>query len=646
MKKFIKFLFIIFLTIPKMYSFEPPIEESLNLEYKLPNIVFKTQLFTKLLIIKKDLKKLYNLTVNKLVKNFIVTIIEDLDKIKVSDYEQLLGTLEKSSKYLKNFKTLKSLNQNELLAINNIELKINILKNAYVKDIDLNNNEPEEEQKSIENHSQQKINITDIETLTQDNFINLISIQQSKKLPYILAVIETNGNYHYLDAQALNKYIFNNYPIYPNQGKWKLDQKKIMHTNGEFGSKQVENPLNRVNLTLDSIHYFTINKLSDNSFKYLASFKDLIKNENLQKFFYKNDGIIQLKLLHTLIHDATVNSIAISSDGQLIVSGDKAGIAKLWDSESGQLIKNIETYYEINNIKFSSDDLLIAFLSTYSAKIYNTVTKNSYVIKEPINDSSSEEEDPMQEFIQINGNYLPLDKLIEFEFSPNGKRIAYGLQENNKIKVINALTNQLFYSFEDFDCIQLLKISPDSNYILNGVETDGIDYINIRNFATGKKILDDDDNELNLEPEAFQAEISSNSQFVATISPLKIWNLRNAKLLHNLDHVKASLIKISLNNKFIISGSNNGEMKIWDLPNGKLLKTLKHDRPLKSIIISSNNQFFISTGEDSIKIWSLKTGKLLNSILYDTKINSLALSPNDNFIAIAGDNNTVKIWQL
>lgn len=621
MKKLI-IVFLVILSISNLYSAEQPQEET-NQEYKLPAIIFKTQLLGKLSVIKNELKNLANSSNSKFVRNFLSTIIEDFEKINIANYEELIQNLKKISKIFNDLKKINLLNLNELIKMNDIEKKINLIENSYIKNIGLSELIIDEQEQKIDetNTNQEKLNLNDVEIFTQEQYINLISFQQAKKLPYILARVETLQGMHYYDAHEFNKFIFNNYPIYPNKYKWRLEDQKIMQKKGLFGANQAYDPLNRAPLTINDIHYFTITSLNDNEFQYLASFNDLINNENLQKYFYKNNNFIQLKLLHTLAHDTIVNTVAITSNGKLIVAGDKGGTVKFWDAKTGEFISDFNANDEIQQVKISPDGQFVAMISNNFTIIFNLTLMQNYKLHQ-------------------------FSKLLALEFSPDSQSIAYSIKGNTEVKVINALTNELIYKFKDLDDTKLLEISPDGKMLLNGINDNGIKLIKLRDFLDGKAYINEDEKDMILEPDAYMSAISPNNELVVTASPAKIWDLNTGELLHNLDHISVVSIVISNDNNYVITGSYNGEIKIWNLNTGALLRKLKHENHLNSLIISKNNKFLVSEGKDVIKIWDIKTGKELNSLTYDAIINSIALSPDDKFLVIGADDNTVKVYEL
>ncbi|MDR3646858.1 MAG: hypothetical protein P4L22_04950 [Candidatus Babeliales bacterium] len=189
--------------------------------------------------------------------------------------------------------------------------------------------------------------------------------------------------------------------------------------------------------------------------------------------------------------------------------------------------------------------------------------------------------------------------------------------------------------------------------------------------------------------------ISSNNKFIIThcytAGNVKIWNLRTGKLLHVLEHYNNNEVKISPNNKFIITESNR-TIKIWDITTGRLLhcfnlldtssqisydgrfiviegylKSPSFEYFIKAVDINTGqlvydirDKGFIKTSFESkyiishnvisniVKIWDINAGKLLRVLnpLNNHPITSITISPDHKFIVTTSKDKTAKVWDM
>jgi WD40 repeat protein len=125
-------------------------------------------------------------------------------------------------------------------------------------------------------------------------------------------------------------------------------------------------------------------------------------------------------------------------------------------------------------------------------------------------------------------------------------------------------------------------------------------------------------------------------------------------------------VAFSPDNKFMASGTWQGEIKLWDITSGKCLQTLKkHRKTVNCISFSPDGKLLASGSNDkTTKIWDLQTGRCLRTLSnlevlrsrqpdwYKTKLPDegailfLTFSPNGKLLASAGSASYLVIWQV
>lgn len=140
-------------------------------------------------------------------------------------------------------------------------------------------------------------------------------------------------------------------------------------------------------------------------------------------------------------------------------------------------------------------------------------------------------------------------------------------------------------------------------------------------------------------------------------SKIKIWDFLTGQELNSLTghHGIIFSLEISKDDKYIISGDSNAEIIIWHLTTGEtLVKLQEHKGTILSLAISSNNQNIISASSDrTIKIWNFDIDLLKNtnsSLItltnHNSIINALTITPDNQYIIAGSNDGNIEIYSL
>jgi WD40 repeat protein len=288
-------------------------------------------------------------------------------------------------------------------------------------------------------------------------------------------------------------------------------------------------------------------------------------------------------------HSDSVRAIAFSPDGKYLVSGSNDRTVRLWDLQTGQVIKLLEGHQQrVKCVRVSDDGkLIISGSADSTVKIWNIETGECIrTIK------TSDNPNTVLNAISINSNQ---------------NLIATG-SSSGTVKLWNWNTAQIIYSVAAaYSSICCLAIDPDANILVSG--------------SAGKTI--------------------------------KIWHLNNElkQPHHVIPHAHMSeVLSLEIHDRTLISGGKDRTIKIWDLtstdtqPN-KILHG--HDGSIRGIAISPDGTKFASaSGDRTVKIWNLKTREILETLTeHLEEVKTVAFSPDGKILVSGGSDNTIKIWR-
>jgi tetrahydromethanopterin S-methyltransferase subunit G len=286
-------------------------------------------------------------------------------------------------------------------------------------------------------------------------------------------------------------------------------------------------------------------------------------------------------------HSDTVNCVAISPDGQNLVSGSADKTIKIWNLKTGRQLHTLEGHS---------------------------------------------------------------DKVNCVVISPDGQNLVSGSADRT-IKIWNLNTGKQIRSLGGWfsahlDSICSLAITPDAQTIISGSRDHTI---KLWNFSTGRQTGELSQHSWGVYSVAVTSDGQAIASDCLDHT-IKLCRWDTEELLQNfLDHSDwIWAIAISPNGKILASGSQDCTVKLWNLETGKLLHTLtEHSNPVHSVSFNWDSQILASGSYDNtIKLWSVENWQLIHTLTeHEDGVNSIAFSPDGRIIASASDDKTIKIWQ-
>jgi len=150
-------------------------------------------------------------------------------------------------------------------------------------------------------------------------------------------------------------------------------------------------------------------------------------------------------------HNDEINTLTISPEGKYIISGSEDKTIKIWDTESGRLIKTLKGHKDaVKSVAISPDGRYIVSVSDKTIKIWNLfsgILINSIIIPEiqlVIGGLSSIIMTPDGEYL-ISGSW---DKTLEIRALKSGMKV-------------NSLVGHQ-------DGISSVALTPEGKYIISG----------------------------------------------------------------------------------------------------------------------------------------------------------------------------------
>jgi WD40 repeat protein len=288
-------------------------------------------------------------------------------------------------------------------------------------------------------------------------------------------------------------------------------------------------------------------------------------------------------------HKASVNSVAISPDGQTLATGSDDRTVNLWSLKTG---KQIFTFFgqaeEIHAVAISPDgQMLVA--GGFDNKITSWQLNTKALFRS---------------FFYQNSPYSHSGFISSLAFSQDRKILA-SASGDKTIRLWGGYTGEIKRTLNGHsDTVLSIAITPDG-------------------------------------------QIASGS----ADKTIRLWSLSSCQQPRILTGHSSwvTTVVITPDGNTLVSGSTDGTINLWNLGTGELLYTLTgHSSGVYSITISPNGRTLASGSTKEVKLWNLHSaedGTLQGSLLHTLAgCSPVAFTPDGKTLVSGGEGGRIKIW--
>lgn len=284
-------------------------------------------------------------------------------------------------------------------------------------------------------------------------------------------------------------------------------------------------------------------------------------------------------------HSKAVRCVAISPDGQTLVSGSDDTTIRVWNLSSGEqicILNSDISQNAITSLAIASDGQTLISSDAYGRiEVWNLRTSERVRV------------------ITERSYYAVSSSLV---IGQDGQTLFSGIYD--AVKVWNLKTGNHIRTIEKHSgSVTSVAISPDGRTLVSGSRDRTI-------------------------------KVYSSSSSIYTLSG------------HG-DAVNS--LVISLDGQTLVSGSDDTTIKVWDLNGREEICTFTgHEGAVNSVAISPDEQTIASGSDDeTITLWNLNTEEEICTLDgHLDGVNAVAFSKDGQILASAGGDCTIKVWRI
>ena len=325
---------------------------------------------------------------------------------------------------------------------------------------------------------------------------------------------------------------------------------------------------------------------------------------------------------------------AISSDGRWVVTDSWGETVRLWEAETGKLLR---TYWDpdsinwINAVAFSPDGRQVLVANGKTARLYET--------------------DSDKELRRFEGHTKEVKAVAA---SPDGRWVVT-CSWDKTVRLWEAASGKELRRFECEATINSVVFSPDGRWVLTGGDdhvSTGI--IQIWDAATGEKVREISmQGTGSIECVAYSPDGKSFLTGGSYTGIAQLWDAASGQQVRSFGREKNSVwaVKFSPDGRYLLIDTPKG--RLWDLSTGKEAECgPKGEEGFAAVAFSSDGRILLTAGAWIAQLWEVATGKELHRLEAKDKgeqptspplIESVAFSPDDRYL-LTGSLDTARLW--
>ncbi|MCG9127489.1 WD40 repeat domain-containing protein [Candidatus Poribacteria bacterium] len=281
-------------------------------------------------------------------------------------------------------------------------------------------------------------------------------------------------------------------------------------------------------------------------------------------------------------HTQAIHSVAYSPDGKILATYSDDTTIRLWNPNSGQLFRVIDTFHGAG-LDFSPDGSILASGggNEKGINLWNPETGELLRV--------------------LNGNHTFIGNIA---FSPIGDIFASGSRDG-QIDIWNPKTGKLIRSWKAGN-IDGLSYSADGSLLASGEYKDNS--VNVWNVNTGALIHNFNGSGHGI----FDIAFSSEDFTLAAVGwgAIDIWDANTGINKRSIKKDSGRIlfcVDISQDGRILATGKDDGKISLWDMNTGSLIQNLKVDNiEIYDIVISPDGNTLTSVGNDDlIRHWNI-----------------------------------------
>jgi WD40 repeat protein/serine/threonine protein kinase len=344
--------------------------------------------------------------------------------------------------------------------------------------------------------------------------------------------------------------------------------------------------------------------------------------------------------------EGIVESVAFSPDGKLFASGEREGNARLWDRETGEVLKILPVGANVNSVAFDSNGERLA-IGSGDAKIH--------IFR--VSDGS--------EIATLEGH---TDGVLSVQFSADGDQLlSSGYDNTARLWDLASQKNTQTLKLHNWwvwsasfspDGQQILTTGQDRKAIIWQADENGEFKFRTEFAQHGGPVYAGQ-----FSPDGTQVATSGYDRRVLLWKPSEVHPVDVLRRLKHEPDLPAPFVELGTHmgsvrsvsfapdGQTLATGGEDNVIRLWNVNAGGLAKELRgHSSHVRDCVFSSDGKWLLSAGRDeTIKLWQPET--YTEQVVFkdpqsDDAVLAAHFSRDGKMLATASRDRTARVWDI